>query len=907
MSGKPSTIALRIYRLLLIAYPGEFRRQYGPQMTQVFQDRCVEEQRRGVTGLLRLWMHTLSDWAATVPAEHLDVLSQDLRYGVRTLTKSPGFTAVAVLSLALGIGATTAIFSVVNAVLLRPLPFKDPGRLVGVWEFDRQDKRLMCASQANFVDWREQNRVFEDMAALHESYPVNITAGEMPERVEGARVSTNFFPLLGIEAVAGRTFLPGEDGPGAERVVVVSPGLWQRRFGSTASEARFEPGRTLTLDGASFAVVGILPRGFQFLNPDAELWVPFAPNPIQRSARWVYVVARLKPGLAIQQAQAGLETVARRLEKEYPKTNAGFGVNLQPLQEVLAGEVGQRLLLLLGAVSLVLLIACANVANILLARGAARQREIAIRTALGAGQSRLIRQLLTESLLLALLGGALGLLLAVWGLHSLLALGTDNIPRFRQIGIDGWVLGFTFAISVLTGLLFGTGPALRISRPGALPSLNQSLKEGVRRLAGGLRGGRIRNLLVPSEVALALVLLTGAGLMINSFLRLTGVDPGFNPKNLLTMQFFLPRAKYTDDAGLWRGETRLRKIKPQQEVFIQRLIERLESLPGVHSAAATNFLPLDGWSQARQFRIAGRPSLPGGAQQPWAEYRIVSPKYFQAMGIPLLKGRPFTGQDTKGAPGVVIINETMARRFWPNENPVGRHLSITDYGGLDEKPCEIVGVAGDVRQYSLARAPIPEMYIPFPQQPRIYQSYFDRGRLTLSFVVRAASNPEALSTAVERAVREVDPDQPVYKIAPMEQVLANLVSGHRFYMSLLGLFSLLGLALAAVGIYGVTSYSVAQRTHEIGVRRALGAQKSDVLKLVVRQGMILTLIGLVLGLAGAVAATRVLSSLLYGVKPTDPLTFAGVALLFAAAALAASYIPARRATQVDPIIALRYE
>jgi putative ABC transport system permease protein len=810
----------------------------------------------------------------------MKTLSKDLRYGIRMLAQKPGFTVAAVLALALGIGANSAIFSVVNAVLLRSLPYKEPGQLLMVQSTKRQDtRRAGSASYLDFADWKGQNQVFDDMAAFR-SKGYTLTGIGEPERITGARVSASFFPLLGVETSLGRAFLPEEDMSKGERVVVISQGLWQRRFGSDPNII----GRALTLDSQSYTVVGVLPAGFSFPIDieNADMWSPLALDGElleQRGAHFLRVIARLKPGVSLQSAQTEITAIASRLEQQYPEDNTDRVVTLYSLHEQLVGSIRPALLVLLAAVGAVLLIACSNVANLLLARAAARQKEIAIRMALGATRGRIIRQLITESLILAFLGGGAGLLLALWGVESLIALSPANLPRLSGVGVDGWVLTFTLLISIFTGIIFGLAPALKASKP----DLNDALKEGGRGSTEGFSGRRMRDLLVVVEMALALILLISAGLLIRSFLRLQQVNAGFDPSNVLTMQVELPSSRYKESV--------------QVSTFFEQTLERIAALPGVESAGGINVLPLSGNNMRTSFTILNRPAPPPG-QEPLAEARAVTPGYFRTLRIPLLRGEEFTGNYAKGSPGRIIINDSMARRFWPDEDPIGQRVSIGISVDEDNPAVwEIIGIVGDVRHASLDIEPAPEMYVPHSQQSWPF----------LTLVVRTSSDAMAMAGPVRDQVLAVDKDQPVSSIQTLESRVSASVAQPRFYLLLLSLFAALALILAAVGVYGVLSYLVTQRIHEIGIRLALGASPFDVIKLVVGHGMMLAVIGVVTGLICAFILTRLMSSMLYGVSATDPMTFAALSLLLLAVALLASYIPARKATKVDPMIALRYE
>jgi putative ABC transport system permease protein len=807
-------------------------------------------------------------------------LKHDLRYGVRMLWKNPGFTAVAVVALALGIGANSAIFSVVNTVLLQPLPYKEPERLVMVWEDDtKHGYPNDTPAAANYVDWREQNQVFEGMAAMADQ-SFNLTGSGEPERIDGKRVNANLFELLGAAPQHGRAFAAEEDRPGANKVVILSHALWQRRFGSDAGLV----GRTLTLNGEGHTVVGVMPADFQFPDRQADLWVPIAftqQEAANRGRHYLEVVARLKRGVTLEQARAEMSTIAARLQQQYPEQNTDLGASVVPLHEHLVGDIRPALLVLLGAVGFVLLVACANVANLLLARAAGRQKEIALRTALGASRLRLVRQFLTESVLLAVLGGAVGLLLSVWGVTLLKSFIPENISQVKAIAVDARVLGFTILVTMLTGLVFGLAPAAQASRF----NLNETLKEGGRDAAAARGGNRIRGLLVVAEVAVSLVLLVGAGLLINSFLRLRSVDPGFRTDNLLTMSVVLPQQKYPDQT--------------RRAAFYADMIRRVEALPGVRSAAVTNWIPLVMQGDSIGISVEGVPDpAPGQGKRPVVVTRVVSPHYFGTMGIRLLQGREFEdGRDRVDSPCVVAVSEAMARRFWPEGSALGKRITPGSPQNADNW-CEVVGVVNDVRQRELASESPPMMYFSYAQAGFFAPRYL---------VVSTEGDPLALAGTVRKTVWEVDRDQPVSNVSSMEGVLSESIARQRFSTLLLGIFAGVALVLAAVGIYGVMSYSMAQRTREIGIRMALGAQKRDVLKLAVGQGLKLVAIGVALGLAGALALTRLMSSLLFGISATDPATLVTISLVLVAVALLASYIPARRAAKVDPLIALRYE
>lgn len=813
----------------------------------------------------------------------MNTLWQDVRYGVRMLLKSPSFTIVAIIALALGIGANTAIFSVVNGVLLRPLPFQNPEQLMMLWETDStRGQQRGSVSYANFADWRDQNQVFERMAAVNTSDFTMTGRGESA-RLQAAVVSADLFPILGATPMLGRTFLPEEDNPGDKgRVVILSQDLFNKRFSADPNIV----GQPVTLNGKTYTIVGVMPRSFQYpiQNEPIELWATTAgyregttPISAQRGAHFLNVIGRLKPGVSKEKASAEMATIGARLEQQYPDSNLHRGVYVEPTLEALVGDIRPALLILLGAVGCVLLIACANVANLLLARAMTRHKEMAIRSALGASRLRVVRQLLTESVLLSLAGGALGLVLAVWWSDLLIALGKEDIPRALQIGMDWRVLGFTFTVSMLTGIVFGLFPALHSSRT----ELTESLKEGGR---GSTEGGRsrVRNFLVVSELAIAVVLLVGAGLLIQSLWRLRQVSPGFNPQNVLTFAVGIPEVKYPTAA--------------KQAQFFTELVKRLQVLPGVTSAGAVIPLPLSGDRFGISFEVEGRPVAKG--DQPSADFFAVDPNYFKTMGIRMVRGRDFTERDDKKGAPVIIVNEAFAKKHFPGEDVIGKRIKpgiSTDED--DAQMREIVGLVSDVKNRSLSADFRPGYFMPAAQVP------FDQ----MTMVLRTSNDPHSLITAVQREVSQLDPELPVYSIKTMEEYISATVATPRFNTTLLAIFASVALVLTIVGLYGVMSYSVAQRTNEIGIRMALGAQTSHVLRLIVSQGFKLVVMGLVLGLLGAYAATRVIGSLLFGVTTKDPWTFGAVAVLLSLVALVACYLPARRAARVDPIKALHYE
>ena len=808
----------------------------------------------------------------------METLIKDIRYGARTLSTHRGFTAVAVLTLALGIGANSAVFSIVNAVLLRPLPYQGADELTLLTRFDPQRATPSTSySIPKFNAIRDHSQAFESIAAVGDDN-FNLTGRDTPEQIPGARVSGDLFHVLGTKLYLGRAFLPEEDRPGGARVAILSYGLWRRLFDTDAHIID----RTIELDGQSFQVIGVLPAGFRFLDEKQEVWLPrafapsyLAPDSINLGATYLRVVGRLKPGVSLTQAQSDLKTLSERYRQNNPlNSDIAGNSSLMPLQSVLVSEIRKSLLVSFAIVGVVLLIACANVTNLLLARAAARRREFAVRTALGATRLQLIRQVLTENLLLFALGGAGGVVIAFLGVALLRAAKPGVIPRLDEIGLDFRVLGFTLAVSLLTGLIFGLAPALQSSEI----RLNETLKDGGRAGAGDARGNRIRRGLVVCEIAMALVVLVCAGLLTRSFLRLRNTSPGLDYHNVLTMAFTLPEIRYEEPN--------------KQTRFYDQVISRVRTLPGVTDVAVASDIPLLGPSGQFRVYIEGVPD-PGAEKVPRLPGKVISSDYFKLLKIPVVAGRAFTSADGEKAPRVTIINESFARRFWPNQQPLGKRFAYTTNRIL----CEVVGVVRDTRFRVSDTENREEMYFPAPQRPR----------LNMSLMVRSTIDPTALAAAIQREILNVDKDQAVTEVATLEHLVGESIEQPRLTMLLLGIFAAVALTLAAIGIYGVIAYAVQQRTREIGIRMALGAQTRDVVKLVVKNGMTLALIGVIIGIGGALALTRLIASLLFEVTATDATTFAIVSMGLLAVALLACWIPGRRATKVDPLVALRYE
>lgn len=815
----------------------------------------------------------------------METVTKDIVYGLRQLRKRPGFTAVAIVTLALGIGANTAIFSVVNAVLLRPLPFKDPDRLVRVWHTPPAKSfpglTTFSVSAANYIDWQRENHVFERMA-IYSYHGLTLTGVAQPQQVDAIAVGSGFFETLGVPPLLGRIFSPEEDQPGRTNEVILSYRFWQEHFGSN----RDIVGHNITMDGQNFLVAGVMPESFRF--PDiAQMWTPMGWTDEEKAVRGEHhsvVIARLKNGVDLKQAQAEMNTISSRLEQLYPVDDKGWGAVVAPLQQDLVSDVRPALLVLLGAVAFVLLIACANVANLALARAFSRQKEIAIRTALGASASRVLRQVLTESLVLALFGGALGLIVAHFGERFILAFLANQLPGTVIARLDLSVLVFTLGISVLTGVFAGIFPAVRLAKS----DVNQALKQGFGRTDASSGSRRTRSILVVAEVALSLVLLVGAGLMIRSFQQLQSVAPGFDSHGVLTMTAAVSRSRFQEPQGYIQ--------------FFEQVLQRVRTLPGVESAGVVDDIPLDNGGSHQPISIEGQPAV-AMADQPEVDVRMISPGYMRAMRTPILRGRDLDSQDVAGSPATVLISQSMAERFWPGENAIGKRLTLTF---SPEQVREVVGIVGDVKLDGLDQSrPSTTLYVPLDQLSSSPKFAFHS--FPMELVVRSATSPANMVSAVTNAVHEVDPNIPVRDISTMDDVVSKSLSQPRFNMLLLGIFSGLAVVLAAIGIYSVLSYSVRQRVPEIGVRLALGARLADVLRLVVMEGMKPALTGVAIGIAAALALGRVMASLVYQVKPSDPLTFVAVAALLGFIALLACVIPAYRASRVDLVIALRNE
>jgi predicted permease len=815
----------------------------------------------------------------------MNTLLKDLRYAARVLRKSPGFTVVAVIAIALGVGANTAIFSVVNAVLLKPLNYRDPQQLVLIEHNYKKLDLHATVAPAGYAYYRDNAECFSDVAAFS-SFSANLTGEGEPERLNAMYVTSNIFPALGAQVAQGRTFSDEENQIGHEKVVVLSDGFWHRRFAGLPIV-----GKNVTLNGEPYTVVGIMPPSFNLgrefgFRQTPDLWAPITFKPEQLapdtgwSTEYLNVVARMKPGVSVEQAQAKMNTIANDVRRQFltDTEESSWGLLLTPLDEFVVGKIRTALWILLGAVLFVLLIACANVANLMLARSAVRQKEIAVRTALGASRWRVVRQLMTESVLLSLVGGGLGLLLAMWGVDLLLKLNGARIPRAAEIGLDSRVMLFTLGVSVLTGIVFGLAPAFQTSDV----NLHGTLKEGGRSGKTAVRRG-VRNALVIAEMSFAVILLVGAGLLIRSFVELQQVSPGFEPRGVLAMQLSLPANKYADANA--------------RALFDRQMLEQLRAIPGVKLAGTTTSLPMSGSNQSGSFNIEGQPQTPG-QDPPHGSRWLASEDYFETMGIRLVRGRLFNSHDTNDAQQVAIVDETLARKYWGTEDPVGKRIT---FEGPDDKPRwrEVVGLVAHVRNEGLEGESRGQYYAPYAQATG--------GGPNLYVVIRTDGDPASLAPPVRGAIASIDRDLPVFRVATMEQMVSDSLAQRRFSMLLFGIFAALALVLAVVGLYGVMSYAVAQRTHEIGLRMALGAQAADVLRMVVGQGMGLVAVGLGIGLLGALGLTRLMASLLYGVSASDPLTYAGIAILLGAVALLASYIPARRATKVDPMVALRYE
>ena len=796
---------------------------------------------------------------------------QDLRYGARLLVRAPGFSLVAIIALAIGIGANTAIFSVVYTLLLQRLPYRDADRLAIVWEHNTiRDRKSNVVAPANFIHWREMNQVFEDLATVSPTYSVTVTGNGDPEELQAQSISAELFQILGVPPALGRGFTAAENVPGTQ-LVVISDRLWRRRFGADPKILE----RPVISQGTPFSVVGVMPPGFSFLDKSVDVWLPIGFTAQTRTPRGrsLTVVGRLKPGMTVERAQLDMTRVSSALTEMFPAFNTGWTSRVVMLREQLTGDVRPALIVLAAAVAFVLLIACANVANLLLARATARQRELAVRAALGAGRARLVRQLLAESLVLSAIGGFCGLLLAWWALGFLRAVVAERLPiqRLEMVGIDPYVLLFSLAASLVCGLVFGAVPALTASGS----TLTDSLKDGGRS-GSASRGKRTRSAFVIVEVALALVLLVGAGLLLRSFVRLLDRNPGFDASRTITMRISLPQARYGGDG--------------QRSQFLERFFQQVDALPGVEASGAISFLPLSGLGAATSMQIVGKPIPPQG-QEPVTDVRVISHGYLKTMGVPLLKGRLFNEQDASDANGRVVINETMALKYWPGEDPIGKRVRIA-WDSLED---EVIGVVGDVKHSGLDGETRAMTYWPYAR--------WSYGTMTVT--VRTAADPNRIVTSIASLVRQLDPELVVANVKTMDEVVSDSVAQRRLTMLLLTIFAGAALLLAAVGIYGVIAYSVTERTQEIGIRVALGAQRGAVLRMVIKQALVLVVTGIAVGGGGALLLTRLMQGLLFEVKPTDPVTFGVVSGVLTAVALLASYIPGRRATQIDPVIALR--
>ncbi len=873
-------------RLRALLNKGELDRELDAELRYHVERQVAEYVAAGMTPAeaRTAALRDFSDWGGVTQSREqcreargvrpLEDLRQDIVYGLRVLRRNPVFSLVAVVTLALGVGANTALFSITNAVVFRPLPFAEPERLLTLWESSaKSEEARVIVSPANYLDWREQTRSFEEMGAYTEDF-YNISEDDSrPERVAGANATPSLFRALGVRPILGRTFLPDEGLSEAGRAVLLSHGLWQRRFGGDPNVV----GKTVKLNGPDYTVVGVLPPDFIISARRYEVYRAMGLSDTQRvnrRGRYLTVIARLRPGVTAEQARAEMNAVGLRLAAQYPEENVGRSATIDPLDRTITWNTRTTLLMLLGAVGFTLLIACANVANLLLGQAASRQKEMAVRAALGAGRLRLVRQMLTESLTLSLLGGLAGLLLAKWGVGLLISLSPASLPRVEEAGLDLRVLGFTLLVSVVTGLAFGLVPALQASKV----ELTDALKSV--RSTGGGRRSFARGALVAAEVALSLVLLVGAGLLVKSFVRLTEVELGFDPTHVVAADISLP---YRYNSPEKRTE------------FFRQFLTRVESLPGVSSAAVSQSVPLSGEEHGAQFMVVGRAPAPDGSDRHGSIYHRVSEGYFKTLGVRLLRGRNLNERDTAGAPAVVLVNETLARKVFPGEDPLGKQIVLAGYA--TPRPREIVGIVSDTRYVAPRTEPVPQLYV----------SYLDDPWHHMSLAVRAGGEPTALVNRLREEIAAVDGEVPLANVKEMDEYVSESFSPQRFSALLLTVFAVAALGLAALGVYGVISNAVAQRTHEIGIRIALGARGGDVLRLVVGQGMRPVLLGLGAGLAGALALTRVLESLLYGVSAFDPSVFAGVSLLLAAVALVACYLPARRATRVDPMNALRHE